>query len=176
MIVWLNGLSGSGKSTVGRILHRMIVPHNPGTVYLDGDFLRDVWGDRLGHTVDQRRINADRISRLCKMLDDQGVNVIASVMHMFPDWQDWYRENFHEYFEVFLDVPMDVLRARDSKNIYKAAEAGEMQNVVGIDIEFPRPTKANLVISAPEVLEPADEIAKRINSHLPTSWPSRISF
>ena len=87
MVVWLIGLSGAGKTTLGRLLHQRLAARLPNLVFLDGDDLRDVWGDNLGHSIEARRVNAHRISHLCRLLDRQGIHVIAAVLSMFPEWQ-----------------------------------------------------------------------------------------
>jgi len=148
MIIWLIGMSGAGKSTVGRSLATELRARRPGLVYLDGDQLREVWGDQPGHDIAGRAINAGRISRLCAMLDQQGIDVIAAVLSIFPDWQAWNRATFTDYREIFLDAPMEVLRARDTKGLYAAADAGEQTNVVGVDIAFPRPLAPDLILDS----------------------------
>lgn len=173
MIIWINGLSGSGKTTVGRILRDRLAARHPNLLWIDGDTLRDVWGDKLGYSVEARSVNAARISRLFKMLDDQGIHVIASVMSMFPSWRTWYRRAFSGYFEIYLEVPMAVLRERDQKNLYSLAEAGKIDNVVGLDIEFPIPTEAHLTLRVPEVLEAPEAIGDRILAALPSDFHRR---
>ena len=172
MIVWLIGMSGAGKTTVGKLLYRRLKPTTPNLVFLDGDDLRDVWGDSLGHTVEARRTNAQRISQLCRMLDRQGIHAIATVLSIFPDWQKWNRENFSQYLQVYLDVPMDVLRERDTKDLYANAEAGRIKNVVGVDIAFPAPVGSDLIISGAEATESAEKIADRVLARLPTQLGS----
>lgn len=146
MIIWIIGLSGAGKSTVSQILFKKIRTVNPFTLLLDGDVMRKVWGDSLGHDIASRYKNAKRISNLCKLLDEQGINVIASVLSLFPEWQKWNRENFKNYFQVFLDVDMEILKKRDFKGVYSSKEGEMLDNVVGIDIEFPKPVGSDLII------------------------------
>ena len=167
MIVWLNGLLGAGKTTIGQRLFDKIRPENSNLVFLDGDNLRDVWGDSLGHTIEARNVNAHRISNLCRMLDKQGISVIAAVLSMFPDWQDWNRQNFSEYFEVFLDAPPDLLRERDSKGLYAGAEAGTIENVVGVDLPFPRPAAPDLIVGGDMLRQSPNSIADRIIEAVP---------
>ena len=135
MIVWLIGMSGSGKTTLGRGLYERLKEETRHLVYLDGDDFREIFMNDADHTVAGRRKNAERISHFCRVLDHQGIHVIASVLSIFPEWQAWNRKTFSNYFEVFLDIPMPVLMERDTKGLYKEAEAGRMDNVVGIDIE-----------------------------------------
>lgn len=167
MVIWIIGLSGAGKSTVGRILADRLQQEHKNLVYLDGDELRDVWGDSLGHTVEGREKNAARISHLCHMLDSQGLNVVAAVLSIFPDWQKWNRETFSSYFEIFLDVPIDTVEARDTKGLYKAARNGAIKDVVGIDIPFPTPPNSDLRIRPPGVLEAPEAIVQNIIDLLP---------
>lgn len=171
MVIWLIGLSAAGKTTVGRLLAERLKTQAANLVLLDGDLLRDVWGDRLGHDVEGRRRNAHRISHLCRMLDQQGIHVVAAVLSLFPDWQQWNREQFSRYFEIFLDVPMAELEARDPKGLYARARAGQEPNVVGVDIPFPRPPAPDLTIAPPTVLAEPERIVDHILNHLPDLAP-----
>jgi cytidine diphosphoramidate kinase len=148
MVIWLIGLSGSGKTTLAEALYRRLKPDHANLVLLDGDALREVFRD-VDHTIEGRRRNAERISNLCKVLDDQGIHVIAAVLSLFPEWQAWNRTNFSSYFEAYLDLPLETLKERDTKDLYAAAEAGRMPDVVGIDIPFPRPATPDLIIDKP---------------------------
>lgn len=159
------GLSGAGKTTIGKKLFERVYSRYANTVFLDGDILRDVWGDSLGHDIESRRINAHRISHLSAMLDKQGIHVVAAVLSIFPEWQEWNRKNIENYFEIFLDVPMDVVKKRDAKGIYKKAEAGEINNVVGVDIPFPKPKEPDIILKSPEVFQQPDEIVNCIFSN-----------
>ena len=147
MVIWLIGLSGAGKTTLATCLHEALKPKRENLVLLDGDILREVWGDSLGHNIEARQRNAHRISHLCRMLDAQNIHVIAAVLSLFPDWQAWNRKNFSSYYEVFLDVPMEILRQRDTKGLYAKAFGGEIDNVVGVDIPFPPPPAPDLVLA-----------------------------
>ncbi|GGN19952.1 adenylylsulfate kinase [Actinoplanes campanulatus] len=162
MIVWLIGLSGAGKTTVGTRLAARLRPDLPNLVYLDGDLLRDVWGGDLSHDVAGREVNAARLSKLCLMLDRQDIHVVAAVLSIFPQWQAWNRENLSSYFEVFLDVPMDVVVDRDTKGLYRAALQGRGHDVVGVDIPFPRPAGPDLVLDSSGRDGTPDELTDRI--------------
>ena len=146
MVIWLIGLSGVGKTTIGKELNSIFKRKYSNTVFLDGDLLRKVWGDNVGHSIEGRRINAHRISYLSKMLDEQGINVIACVLSLFPEWQIWNRKNFKKYFQVYLYSPLAFLKMQDDKELYKKALEGTLKNVVGVDIEFPEPKSSDLTI------------------------------
>jgi adenylylsulfate kinase-like enzyme len=162
VIVWLIGLSGAGKTTVGTRLAARLRTRCPNVVYLDGDVLRDVWGDRLGHDVAGREVNAARLSHLCRMLDKQGIHVVAAVLSVFPQWRAWNRSNLSRYFEVFLDAPMDVLVERDTKGLYGKALRGHLSNVVGVDIPFPRPENSDLTLDTSGRDGTPDDLVERI--------------
>lgn len=151
MVIWLIGMSGSGKTTLGREIARQLRALAPNTVLLDGDELREVFAHDRGdapYSVEGRRINAERLTALCAMLDRQGIHVVCCVLSIFPDMREENRRRFSAYFEVFMDAPLAVLQARDVKGLYAAAGRGEVRNVVGVDIPFPRPTTADMVIDS----------------------------
>ena len=167
MIIWLIGLSGSGKSTLADAMYARMKPQCRHLVRLDGDEFRDVFRNDTDHSVEGRLKNAERISHFCRVFDAQGVHIIASVLSIFPEWQTWNRKTFSSYFEIFLDAPLDVVRARDPKKIYAAAEAGTMDNVVGLDIPFPVPENPNLVITEDMQERGVDYCVEHILSSLP---------
>ena len=167
MIIWLIGLSGAGKSVIGRKLAEQLKSEHDNLVYLDGDNLREVWGGSLGHTVEAREVNAGRISSLCRMLDRQGIHAVATVLSIFPEWQEWNRRNFEQYFEVFIDVDIEILKKRDSKGLYGREIGGDLNNVVGIDIPFPRPENPDLILSNSDTLDDPGTLAQDIINALP---------
>lgn len=147
MVVWIVGLSGAGKTTLANevIAHVRHVQHN--VVLIDGDMIREVFGNDLGHTMEDRRTNALRICQLGKLLDDQGINVVCAILSLFPETRSWNREYLKSYYEVFIDTPMQDLVQRDSKGIYRRFNSGKIHDVAGMDIEFPRPDNADLIIN-----------------------------
>ncbi len=147
MIIWLIGMSGSGKTTIARELDAVLKPATSNLVYLDGDDFREMFRNDVDHTVEGRHKNAERISYTCRMLDAQGIHVIAAVLSIFPEWQAWNRETFSSYYEVFMDIPLETLIRRDVKGLYEGAKKGNINNVVGIDIPFPAPPHPDLIIN-----------------------------
>ena len=77
--------------------------------------------------------------RLCKMLTDQDIDVIIAVIGMRDIYREWNRENFENYFEIYLEVPIEILIARDSKGLYSKALCHEITNVYGIDMPYEAP-------------------------------------
>jgi cytidine diphosphoramidate kinase len=162
MVVWFIGMSGTGKTTVSKLVYNELKKEIPNLVRLDGDVLRDVFGNDADHTVEGRRKNAVRISNLTKMLADQGIHVVAAVLSIFPEWQAWNRENIPGYAEVYMKASMETLKERDFKNLYKPALRGEIKNVVGVDIPFPEPDNADLIVENDEPRKNFDDIIQQV--------------
>ena len=165
MVIWIIGLSGAGKTTIGRALWTYWKESELNTVLIDGDEIRELFNDMNGansHTIEGRRQNAERIYRICEWLDRQGINVVCSILSIFPDLRARNKEAFSQYFEVFVDCPLEILRERDSKGLYAGSQKGEIRNVVGVDIPFPRPKEANLIIDNSTHGLDAMKVAKEI--------------
>lgn len=146
MVVWIIGLSGTGKTTLASQVVERIRQLNGKVVLLDGDLIRTLFGNDVDHTIEGRRRNAERLSVLSKFLADQGIHVVAAVLSIFPEWRRWNRENIPDYSEVYLKASMQTLLRRDIKNLYAKAARGEIVNVIGVDIPFPEPENPDLVI------------------------------
>ena len=132
-VFWFTGLSGAGKTTVGRRFFALLRTRMPASVFLDGDILREVFGSDLGHSREQRLISSMRNSRMCKMLSDQGIDVVCATISLSREVQTWNRAHIPGYHEFYLRVPMRVLLERDQKQLYSRALRGEVTEVMGID-------------------------------------------
>ena len=146
MVIWLIGLSGAGKSTLAKEIVARANRESNRTVLLDGDVIREIFGNDLGYSMEDRLKNAQRICQLGKFLDSQGFNVVTAILSLFPKSREWNRENIENYYEVFIDSPIENLIERDSKGLYAKYKRGEISEVAGMDIDFPKPEKADLVI------------------------------
>ena len=162
MVIWLIGLSGSGKTTVAKLLLKKIKKKYSNIVHLDGDQLRKIYGEKIGYTIKDRNKNAERLSKLSKFLSDQKINVIASVLSNFPLWQKWNRKNIKNYFQIYLKVSLKTLIKRDKKKLYKMAIKGRKKNVVGVDIKFIEPLNSDLIIENEENKKSLNKIVNKI--------------
>ena len=135
---WVTGLSGSGKTTISTLLKKRIEAKGLPVILLDGDILRKVL-DSQAYSYEDRRTLGFKYARLCQILVSQGFNVVIGVICLFHDIQSWNKENILNYVEIFLDTPLDELKRRDVKGIYKQLKSGQISNVAGGDIvaEFP---------------------------------------
>ena len=104
MVVWIIGLSGSGKTTIANELYSKVRSEIKNVVKVDGDIIREMFQNDIGHSVEHRKRNADRISKLCKFLEDQGIVVICSILSAFQNSKDWNRQNFDSYYEIYIEA------------------------------------------------------------------------
>ncbi|MDR1277086.1 MAG: adenylyl-sulfate kinase [Candidatus Accumulibacter sp.] len=93
MVIWLVGLSGAGKSTLAKEIVALARERIPNVVLLDGDSLREALGNDLGHTIKDRKRNAERLCGLGKLLDGQGIHVVCAVLSLFPESREWNRKH-----------------------------------------------------------------------------------
>lgn len=157
-VYWITGLSGAGKTTVAKQLFDYLKEYKDNVVLLDGDILREVFGNDLGYTNEDRKISAMRNSKLCKMLSDQGFDTIIATISMFDFCREWNREHIDKYLEIFLDVPIEVLIDRDQKQLYSKFTEN---SVVGISLECEMPRNPDLTIKNDGSIQP-NEVASQI--------------
>ena len=146
-VLWITGLSGAGKTTLGKALVNELRARGVCAVLVDGDVVREVVADpAIGHDRESRLANAYRIARLARMLADQGLVAVVATMSLFHEIQDWNRSNLPGYFEIYLKVDLEVARRRDPKGLYGRVERGEEANLAGVDLDFEAPRAPDLVI------------------------------
>jgi len=145
-VYWITGLAGSGKTTIGFEFYNFIKVIHSNTVFIDGDILREVLGEKGGTSLEERYKLSMYYSKLCKMLADQGIHVVCCTISMFDSIREWNRKNIHNYHEIYLKVPLDILHKRDKKGLYSGAVSGEIKNVIGVDVVFEEPKIPNLII------------------------------
>lgn len=141
-VYWLTGLSGAGKTTIGRLWYEELKRTGEATVFLDGDELRQVFGGQMGYTLEDRRKAAMNYARLCALLSRQGLTVICCTISMFDSVRAWNRENIPGYVEIYIKASMETLRRRDQKGLYSAGK----QNVAGVDFKVELPKAPDLIL------------------------------
>ena len=142
-VIWITGLAGAGKTTVSVLVRDRLRAVGAAPVLLDGDALREIFGQTTAFDRASRLALATQYGRLCRELALQGVDVICATISMFDAVRAWNRRNMPRYFEVYLRVPASELRRRDQKGLYSNAKPGA---VVGLSEDFEEPKAADLII------------------------------
>ena len=148
-VIWITGLSGAGKTTLAKKIGNNLKKNGVPNILIDGDVMRNILSvnkNNENYTNEFRKEMSFKYSQISLELANQGFCVITSVVGMFEDIYLWNRKNLPGYFEVFLDIPLKILKERDNKGIYKKFEMGKIQNVAGLDLEIQKPAKPNLYI------------------------------
>lgn len=140
-VYFFTGLSGAGKTTLGGLFYERLKKTKPNVVRLDGDQVRPAFCEDIGYTTEDRRRSAFRIFRVCRLLADQGIDVVCCSISMFRDVRAWNRENIEHYREIYIKVKKETLLSRDQKGLYSAGV-----NVVGVDLPFDEPLHPDLVV------------------------------
>jgi bifunctional enzyme CysN/CysC len=145
-VLWLTGLSGSGKSTIANIVERQLHALGARTYLLDGDNVRHGLSKDLGFTDADRVENIRRIGEVARLMVDAGLIVLTAFISPFRSERRLARGMVAdgEFFEIFVDTPLEVVEHRDPKGLYKKARRGELKNFTGIDSPYEVPEAPEL--------------------------------
>jgi adenylylsulfate kinase len=148
-VLWITGLSGAGKSTLAHEVAGRLRARGEAVVLLDGDELREVFGavaaNARNHCREGRLALAMQYAHLCRIVATQELTVVIATISLFREVHTWNRAHLPGYFEVYLKVPMDELRRRDPKGIYRRFDTGELTHVAGLDLTIDEPLAADWV-------------------------------
>lgn len=140
-VIWLTGLSGSGKSTIANLLEKKLTEQNKHTYLLDGDNIRHGLCGDLGFSDTDRVENIRRISEVAKLFIDSGLIVLTAFISPFKTDRDYCRSLLDEgeFIEVFVDTPLEECEKRDPKGLYQKARQGDIKDFTGIDSAYQAP-------------------------------------
>tara|TARA_R110002124_G_scaffold190339_3_gene357608 strand:+ start:3439 stop:5358 length:1920 start_codon:yes stop_codon:yes gene_type:complete len=161
-VVWFTGLSGSGKSTIANIVEKKLHAMGKHTFLLDGDNVRHGLNRDLGFTDADRVENIRRVGEVAKLMTDAGLIVLTAFISPFRDERQMVREMLPEgeFFEVYVNTPLEVAESRDVKGLYKKARAGNLKNFTGIDSPYEAPETAEMTVNTVELT--AEDAAEQI--------------
>lgn len=158
MVIWIIGLPGSGKTTLAKELKNT----SQSILHIDGDDMREIWGDDIGYSLNDREKNSKRIQKLAALFEKQGFTVVVSIMSIFKKHREENKTLYNNYLEVFLDVDITILKNR--RKIYQDAIEKRINNVVGVDIPYEKPDTFDIIFKKNLALEyMIKTIKERIN-------------
>ena len=141
MVVWIIGLSGSGKSFLANKIYKKLIKKRKKVIWIDGDDVRKYLTYNLGYSIADRKKNSKLIADLCKFLENKGFIVICSILSIFKDHQKINRKKFKKYLQIYIKSNLEKLKKKNNNNVYQ-----NKRNVVGKNITFPTPYKSYFII------------------------------
>ena len=146
-VIWLTGLSGSGKTTIAdKLANFLEEEYNELVEILDGDNVRQHLTNDLGFSKEDRDKNIERVSFLAKLLSRNGVIVICSFISPYQKQRDNVRSMTTNFLEVYIKCPLDVCEKRDVKGLYKKARAGIIKEFTGISDPYEEPLNPEIIV------------------------------
>lgn len=165
-ILWFTGLSGAGKSTIADRLEQKLHERGRRTYLLDGDNVRLGLNKDLGFTDQDRVENIRRVAEVARLMLDAGLITLVSFISPFRAEREMARALVEddEFFEIFVDTPLEVCEARDPKGLYKKARAGTLKNFTGIDSDYEKPENPEIHLDGGT--QTVEAMVDRIIGHL----------
>lgn len=145
-VVWLTGLSGSGKTTIGRSLKTRLEELGMKVELLDGDEVRKQLSPDLGFSKNDREMHARRVVYLSKLLARNGIVTLVSLIAPYKSFRDSARKEIEDYVEVYVNTPLETCIKRDTKGLYKKALNGEITDMTGLQDPYEEPVNPEVVI------------------------------
>ena len=145
-VVWLTGLSGSGKTTIGRSLKTRLEELGMKVELLDGDEVRKQLSPDLGFSKNDREMHARRVVYLSKLLARNGIVTLVSLIAPYRSFRDSARKDIGDYVEVYVKTPLETCIKRDPKGLYKKALNGEITDMTGLQDPYEEPANPEVLI------------------------------
>lgn len=163
-VIWMTGLSGAGKTTISRLAETRLKEMGLKIERLDGDVVRQSLTRDLGFTKEDRDKNIERVTFVAKLLSRNNVGVLASFISPYQETRDMVREETTNFYEVFVNAPLEVCADRDVKGLYEKAFAGEIPNFTGVSDPYEAPQNPDLQLDTH--LEEPQESAEKLVAFL----------
>ena len=142
IVFWITGLSGSGKTQIGKKVKKDIIKNYGPTILFSGDDIRNIF-DLKKYTFKERLKIVNQYGKLCKNLSNQNINVLFCVVGLMKKVRIWNKNNIKNYLEIFIKSPLNIVRKLSRKKIYQKKN---IQDVVGLDIKPEYPTNPHIII------------------------------
>lgn len=156
-IYFFTGLSGAGKTTIGRLFYERLAARKDNVILKDGDGMRNKAENQVDYSTEARKRRAKNRFAYFNSLAEQGTDVVFCSIAMYDEVREWNRANIENYKEIYIKVPMELLYQRDQKGLYSSGA----KNVVGVDLPWEEPQNPDIIIEN-DGSESPEEIVKRI--------------
>ena len=165
VLLWLTGLSGSGKSTIADRVEQVLHEQGYKTYLLDGDNVRHGLNNNIDFSDTGRKENIRRIGEVAKLFLDAGIIVISAFISPFREDRETVRNLLKEgeFIEIHVDCPLEICEQRDVKGLYAKARRGEIPNFTGISSPFEVPTHPEITVHTDQ--ENLDDSVNKILSY-----------
>jgi len=144
MVIWLIGISGAGKTTLGNKVHQYFIKNDLNSFVIDGDIVRTFYDNDLGFSIEDRVSNIKRIMLSTYVLEKNNIIPIVCNISPFEELRDFARIKFDSYHEIYLHKNLDIAKENDVKGIYR--DNLKKTALVGVDMKFEEPKNSNLII------------------------------
>ncbi len=162
--LWFTGLSGSGKTTIARLVERELLDRGLKVERLDGDIVRQSLTRDLGFSKEDRDKNIERVTFVAKLLTRNGVAVLCSFISPYRERRARSRQEIGEFIEVYVECPVEECARRDVKGLYAKAFAGEIADFTGVSDPYEEPENPEIICHTAQ--ETPDESAAKIIAYL----------
>ncbi len=142
IVFWITGLSGSGKTRIGKKIKKDIIKNYGPTILFSGDDIRKIF-EMKNYTYSGRLKVVSQYSKLCKNISNQNINIIFCVVGLMKKVRDWNKNNIKNYLEIFIKAPVNTLVKKSNKKVYRKRN---INNVVGLDIKPEYPSNPHIII------------------------------
>lgn len=150
-VIWMTGLSGAGKTTIANAIHERLKMQGQKSIILDGDEIRNFF--KMGFDKQSRIEHNLNVGRMASVFEKQGFIVIVSLISPYKEARDEVRKISKNFFEVYVNTPLEVCEKRDVKGLYAKARKGEIKQFTGIDDVYEIPENPEMVIDTTNSLD-----------------------
>lgn len=144
--IWLTGLPGSGKTTIGHAILEEFRLRGLKSEFLDGDEIRRTLSSELGFTKEDRHTHLKRVTYLCELLNRNSIISIVALISPYRESRQYARDKLEKFVEVWVQCPIEICMQRDPKGLYKKAKTGRLNSLTGLQDPYEVPLAPEIVV------------------------------